>query len=162
MPARGWRPHAALSAAADPPTSTVATRGGCAVDGGQGLPIEAEGDRSHEGGSPDDAAPLRVNDGMEHGSLAAVPVPAPGEMDSISSKIATFYASMPEAGRAVPCADPTIALAPSVFDTPALQLLLRFVVTCGGAGLSQGDQEALAALLLNFVPDETTAPTVKL
>ncbi|KAK1862479.1 hypothetical protein I4F81_005047 [Pyropia yezoensis] len=62
---------------------------------------------------------------------------------------------MPEAGRAVPCADPAIALAPSAFETPALQLLLRFVVTCGGAGLSQTDQEALAALLHCYVPSGT-------
>lgn len=77
-------------------------------------------------------------------------------MMSVMPSSCEFYASTPEAGRAVPCADPAFALAPSAFDTPAPQILVRFLVTCGGAGLSQSDQEALVALLLCLVPSEGT------
>lgn len=67
---------------------------------------------------------------------------------SILARIREYYAGKPEAGRAIPCESDAHALLPSDFDTPEFQDILRHVVTAGGTGLSQADQEKLGALLL--------------
>ncbi|KAK1868919.1 hypothetical protein I4F81_011401 [Pyropia yezoensis] len=88
------------------------------------------------------------NDGMERGSLAVPDVPAVAPRSSISARIGDNYAGKLEAGRAVPCESSVHALLPSDFATPAFQAVLRHIVNAGGAGLAQGDQEKLGALLL--------------
>ncbi|KAK1866337.1 hypothetical protein I4F81_008857 [Pyropia yezoensis] len=85
---------------------------------------------------------------MERGALAAPEPPSGVLIGSISARIREYYAGKPEAGRAIPCESDAHALLPSDFDTPEFQAILRHVVTAGGTGLSQADQEKLGALLL--------------
>lgn len=113
---------------------------------------EADLDGHHASVTGNGVHTPRTNDGMERGSLVARTASAPELVTSISTKIANFYAALPEVDKAEPCVDPTHAEAATVFNTPVMKMLLHFVVTCGGAGLAEPDQEKLAELLLRFVP----------
>lgn len=95
----------------------------------------------------------RTHDGMERGTISSAVLPLPTATGSVSARIAAFYGKYPEAGMAMPVTYPTDALLPTFFDTDALQKLLRFIVTSGGTGLSQVDQQALGDVLLALEPD---------
>lgn len=95
---------------------------------------------------------VRRDDGMERGSLAGPSARAPTAVGSISTRIAAFYNRYPEGESATPCADEEDANRPTFFNTPALQELLRFIVTSGGCGLSRVDQVALGSALLALEP----------
>lgn len=101
----------------------------------------------------DNIAPIGLpHDGIERGSLASAALLVVVEPGSVSSRIADFYASMPAADAGVPCVDPVRADRPRLLDKPALQLLLRFIVSRGGGGLCKADQVILAQVLLALEP----------
>lgn len=123
-------------------------------EGDPGLESDSE-DEAHPDGTNDGEDATRTrDDGMERGSLAFGGLQLPRMTGSVSARIAALYAAMPEADEAVPCVDPALAERPTFFDTPALELLLRFIVTCGGGGMSKPDQLMLAKVLLAMVPDQ--------
>lgn len=113
--------------------------------------VDDEGDANDEAG--DEVTPVLRNDGMERGSLARGGAHARLQTGSVSTRIAALYASMAEAGNGKPCVDAGEAHRPSFFDTDALLLLRRFIVTCGGTGLTRADQILLARVLLAFEPE---------
>lgn len=98
-------------------------------------------------------SPQVRDDGMERGSLGDATSGASPQTASISSRIVALYATMPETDTAEPCVKPEAAQTPSFFDTHALHLLLRFIVTCGGSGLSRVDLLQLASKLLALEPE---------
>lgn len=95
----------------------------------------------------------RASDGMERGTIAGAPSVLPTAAGSISSRIKAFYARYAEADEAVRVVEAVDPNHSTFFDTEALQKLLRFIVTCGGSGLSVADQRALGAVLLALEPD---------
>ncbi|KAK1863756.1 hypothetical protein I4F81_006310 [Pyropia yezoensis] len=123
-------------------------------EGDPGLESDSE-DEAHPDGTNDGEDATRTrDDGMERGSLAFDGLQLPRMTGSVSARIAALYAAMPEADEAVPCVDPALSERPTFFDTPALELLLRFIVTCGGGRMSKPDQLMLAKVLLAMVPDQ--------
>jgi len=108
-------------------------------------------------GSVGDAAEYRVFDGLT--GLLGVEVDTLGVQhrtavvprhvmySSTAARIRAFYERMPEASQSVPVVDPFWAGRPSRFSSPALRVALRFALTVGGSGLSDGDQVAFAATL---------------
>jgi len=66
---------------------------------------------------------------------------------STAARIRAYYERMPEASQSVPVVEPFWAGRPSRFTSPALRSALRFALTAGGSGLSDGDQVAFAATL---------------
>jgi len=127
-------------------------------DGGDGSACQGNNDgvESVED-SVGDAAEYRVFDdlagllgvdesglGVPH--LAAV-VPRHVTYSSTAARIRAYYERMPEASQSVPVVDPFWAGRPSRFSSPALRGALRFALTAGGSGLSDGDQVSFAATL---------------
>lgn len=130
--------------------------GGCvsSTDGGHREVIVVSESEDEDQVNPTGAtgAAVRRSDGMERGSLAGPSEPRHATAGSISKRITEFYGRYPEAECAEPCADVEDANRPTFFNTPALQELLRFIVTSGGTGLSRVDQVALGSVLLALEP----------
>lgn len=78
---------------------------------------------------------------------------------SISLRVAALFASQPNMNLSEPCVDRSLAGLSSLFDTPELQQLLRFIDTTGGCGLSHVDQLALVKVFLSYTEGKTSDGT---
>jgi len=79
-------------------------------------------------------------------------------VSSTAARIRLYYESMAEATQAVPVVDPSWALRPSRFSSPALRGALAFALTAGGSGLTERAQ-VLFARTLRAVEKEATRGT---
>lgn len=122
--------------------------------GAPALDSDSKDKAPRSGDAADEDPPQLRNDGMERGTLAFGGLRIPAQTGSVFARIAELYAAMTEADEAVPGADPDLVERPTFFDTPVLQQLLCFIVTCGGGGLTKSGQLMLAKVLLAMKPDQ--------
>jgi len=100
-------------------------------------------------------AASRLSDGMERGSLGGGPSRRPAYWTSTAARVRAYYESMPEASESVPLVDPALANRPTRFSSPALRGALRFSLTAGGSGLSEGDHLSFAQTVMDIEREAT-------
>jgi len=100
----------------------------------------------------------RRDDGMERGTVRFPGRRRPVFWTSTAARIRAYYEDMPEASQAVPLVNPAVASRPSRFASPALRGALRFSLTAGGSGLSEGDNLRFAEVIMDL-ERATTADT---
>jgi len=89
------------------------------------------------------------DDGMERGAIGGSARRRSVFWTSTAARIRAYYESMPEASQSVPLVDRAVANRPSRFASPALRGALRFSLTAGGGGLSEGDNLRFADVIMD-------------
>jgi len=92
----------------------------------------------------------RNGDGMERGTLRPATRRRSVFWTSTAARIRAYYEELPEASQSVPLADPAMGGRPSRFASPCLRGALRFSLTAGGSGLSEGDNMRFAEVLMDL------------
>jgi len=92
----------------------------------------------------------RRADGMERGPVGRSARRRPVFWTSTAARIRAYYESMPEASQSVPLVDRGVTNRPSRFASPALRGALRFSLTSGGSGLSEGDSLRFAEVIMDL------------
>ena len=90
------------------------------------------------------------DDGMERGTVRSTGRRRSLFWTSTAARIRAYYEAMPETSEAVPLVNPAIANRPSRFASPALRGALRFSLTAGGSGLSEGDNLRFAEVIMDL------------
>jgi len=101
----------------------------------------------------------RRDDGMERGVIGGSARRRPVFWTSTAARICAYYESMPEASKSVQWVDWDVANRSSRFASPALRGALRFSLTAGGGGLSEGDIVRLADVFVHAERAATAGTT---
>jgi len=101
----------------------------------------------------------RRDDGMERGAVGGSSRPRSVFWTSTAARIRAYYEAMPEASQSVPIVDPAVTNRPSRFSSPALRGALRFCLTSGGSGLSEGDCIRFAEVVMALERSSTAGTT---
>jgi len=92
----------------------------------------------------------RRNDGMERGTIGGMSRRRAVYWTSTAARIRAYYESMPEASQSEPVVNTSAAGRPSRFTSPALRGALRFSMTAGGSGLSEGDNVRFSEVVMDL------------
>jgi len=99
------------------------------------------------------------DDGMERGVIGGSARRRPVFWTSTAARIRAYYESMREASKSVQLVDRDVANRSSRFASPALRGALRFSLTAGGGGLSEGDNVRFADVIMDAERAATAGTT---